>query len=138
MPLLVRDLMTADPFTVDPGSDLASLHELMDSKKVRHAPVVDGDGRLRGLVSHRDLVRGAFHRDEEVPLSTMRQMLQTFKVEEVMTPDPETVGSEEEIATAGALMIENKFGCLPVEDGDRLVGILTETDFVRYVVDNAD
>jgi CBS domain-containing protein len=54
-------------------------------------------------------------------------------VEEVMVHEVETVEPTAPLSEAAALMLENKFGCLPVVEGDRLVGILTESDFVRHV-----
>ena len=135
MALTVRDMMTENPFTLESTASLSDLYDLMDSKNVRHVPVVDAEGNLEGLATHRDLLRGALHNEGELPISTLRHLLRSFTVDEVMTHDPETVSSDTDIGQAGALMMENKFGCLPVVDGDRLVGILTESDFVRYVVD---
>ena len=131
----VRDLMTSKPFTLPPDASLDELHELMDAKQVRHVPVVDEDGQLCGVCSHRDLVRGALHGDRELPISTLHNMLQTFKIEEIMVSEPETIEPDDDIVAAGSAMIENKFGCLLVVENDELVGILTEADFVRYVVD---
>src|SRR5262245_37147257 len=55
--LRVRDLMTTGPLTLHPSDNLASLHDLMQSRHVRHIPVVDSDGAVVGLVTHRDLLR---------------------------------------------------------------------------------
>ncbi len=54
-----------------------------------------------------------------------------------MTTDVETVESEQDIAVAAQIMLENKYGCLPVVQGTRLGGIVTESDFVRYLADHA-
>ena len=85
--LLVRDLMTEDPKTVRLEDSLAHLYDLMDTLHVRHMPVVDEDGDLQGLVTHRDLVRGALHSDADLPVSNRRQMLQSIEVQEVMTAE---------------------------------------------------
>jgi CBS domain-containing membrane protein len=136
--LLVRDLMTEDPKTVRLEDSLAHLYDLMDTLHVRHMPVVDEDGDLQGLVTHRDLVRGALHSDADLPVSNRRQMLQSIEVQEVMTAEPETATPRQTARDVAQLMLDNKFGCLPVVEGSRLVGIITESDFVRHVRDQID
>lgn len=132
--LYVRDLMTSDVLTVGPGEDLTNLYDLMDARHVRHIPVVDADGELVGLVTHRDLVRSVLGYVADLPLSEQRVVLQRVLVQEIMQLDPEAVGPNMEIGEAAALMLDNKFGCLPVVEGSQLVGILTEADFVKHVV----
>ena len=112
--LRVRDLMTSDPAALMPHDDLAALYDLLDTKHVRHVPVVDEDGDLVGLVTHRDLLRCAVAEESDLPLSVQRDMLSRRQVGEVMTPEPETVDAETEIGVAAMTMFENKYGCLPV------------------------
>ncbi len=128
---LVRDLMTEKVFTLGPGDNLVALEDLMDARRVRHVPIVDREGDLVGLVSHRDLARSVLGRMDELPMSVERDLLRGRKVREIMTIEPETVEPEARLAEAAALLLENKIGCLPVVEGMHLVGILTEADFVR-------
>jgi len=134
--LKVRDLMTEDVATLTSSDNLASLYDIMDGKHIRHVPVIDDDQLLVGIVSDRDLLRGALGEEASLPLSVRRQMLQQIKVEEVMNTEPQTVDPEQNIREAGEVMMEYKVSCLPVVDGDRLVGIITESDFVRYVTES--
>jgi CBS domain-containing membrane protein len=135
-PLLsVGDLMTPNPAVLGPDDDLANLYDLMDTKHVRHVPVVDGDGDLVGLVTHRDLLRCALAEETDYPLSLQCELLARKQVGEIMTADPETTEADADIRAAAQTMFENKYGCLPVVEGTRLVGILTEADFVRYLAD---
>lgn len=135
MALQVSDLMTRDPVTLVPTSSLDELFDLMETANVRHIPVVDESGALVGVASHRDLVRGALYGEDELPVSTVRQMLRERTVGEIMSKEPQTVSSDDSIDTAGELILENKFGCLPVVDGEGLVGILTPLDFVKYLTE---
>ena len=135
--LKVRDLMTEDVLTLTAGDNLASLYDLMDSRHIRHVPVVDDDDTLVGIVSDRDLLRGALGEESSLPLSVRRQMLEQLKVEEIMNTEPMTVEPEQTVREAGELLMELKVSCLPVVDGGRLVGILTESDFVRYLTENS-
>jgi CBS domain-containing membrane protein len=128
---LVRELMTERVFTLRPSDSLATLEDLMDARRVRHVPIVDREGDLIGLVSHRDLARGALGGLEDVPISVERDILRGRRVREIMTTEPETVDPDTPLAEAASMLLENKIGCLPVVEGAHLVGILTEADFVR-------
>lgn len=131
--LRVRDLMTADPISVLPGADLQTAHDLMDEHGIRHLPVVDEDGAVVGLVSQRDLLQRALMPTEDLTLSARQDIMSGITVHTIMTGDVQVVEPDVDVATAGQLMLENKYGCLPVVDGDRMTGILTESDFVRYL-----
>jgi CBS domain-containing membrane protein len=132
--MLVEDLMTGDIAVVRESDNLATAYDLMESLHIRHLPVVDEEGVLVGLVSHRDLLR-ALYAAEELPVAERREMLRAMEVRQIMTPDPEPVEPGDDLADAGERMLENKFGCVLVVEGEKLVGILTEADFVRHVVD---
>ena len=129
----VRDLMTDKVFTLRPQDDLMALYDLMDTQHIRHVPIVDRDKDLVGLVTHRDLTRSALG-TEDAPLSLQRDMLTRRKIREIMATEIETVEPDEDLRAAAELLIENKIGCLPVVEGTHLVGILTESDFVRHYV----
>lgn len=122
----VRDLMSDNPVIVEHDAPLSVAEELMRSGHFRHLPVVDR-GRLVGLLSHRDLARvhGA---DEAV------EMNRWTHAGWVMTRDVRTIEPDRGLIEAGELMLEYKYGCLPVVEEGRVVGILTEADFVRWVV----
>ena len=128
---LVRDLMTERVYALAPSDNLVALEDLMDSRHVRHVPVVDQEGDLVGLVTHRDLSRTVLGRLDDVPMSVERDLLRTRRVREIMTTEPDTVEPDLALKEAAAILLENKIGCLPVVEGMHLVGILTEADFVR-------
>jgi CBS domain-containing membrane protein len=127
--------MTEEVFTLRPHDNLVALEDLMDSHRVRHVPIVDREGDVVGLVSHRDLARGALGRLDDLPMSVERDLLRGRKAREIMTPDPLTVEPDTPLAEAATMLLENKIGCLPVVEGSHLVGILTEADFVRAYVE---
>lgn len=134
--LRVRDLMTEDVATLNEDDNLASLYDLMDRKHIRHVPIVDEEEALVGIVSDRDLLKGALGEEASLPLSVRRQMLEQVQISEIMNTEPETVDPEQAAKEAGEAMMEFKVSCMPVVDGGRLVGIITESDFVRYVVES--
>ena len=128
---LVRDLMTEKVFTLKARDDLAALYDLMDSRHVRHVPIVDSDGELVGLVTDRDLSRSALGAVEELPLSVEREILRRRRIRDIMATEPDSIEPDATLKEAAAILLENKVGCLPVVEGLHLVGILTEADFVR-------
>jgi CBS domain-containing membrane protein len=130
--LKVRDLMTDVVLSVHPDDTVEKVYDLMNERGIRHLTVIDEDGDLVGLVSHRDLLRHSAIERAEVPMFLMREILRRTLVEEVMTSEVETAEPDLPLSEAAQVMFENKFGCLPVLESSKLVGIITESDFVRY------
>jgi CBS domain-containing membrane protein len=128
----VRDLMTTTVYSLTPEDDLLAAQDLMDEHHVRHLPVVDDEMDLVGLVTLRDLLRAASPRDDELPIEMRQARLHHEPIRDWMTEEVATVEPDDELADAARILLENKFGCLPVVQGSRLAGILTEADFVRY------
>lgn len=133
--LKVRDLMTENVYSIQADEDLDKLNELMGEIHVRHVPVVDGDGDIVGLVSQRDLIRSALDTIGALPKPQQKELLGNTKVSEIMVSNPETADPDMDIVEAGRIMLDNKWGCLPVSEGNHLIGILTEADFIKYVVE---
>jgi CBS domain-containing membrane protein len=131
----VRDLMTPNPYTLAPRVTLAALYDLMDTYRVRHVPIVDRDGELVGLLTHTDLAMTTLGSLSDMPLNMERELLQRRRIREVMVTEVETVDPDTRLAEAAQTLFDNKIGCLPVVEGNRLVGILTESDFVRKFVE---
>lgn len=133
--LRVRDLMTDVVLSVQADDTVEKVYDLMNERGIRHLTVVDADGDLVGVVSHRDLLRHSPIERAEVPAFLMREILRRTSVAEVMTSEVETADPDLPLSEAAKVMFENKFGCLPVLEISRLVGILTESDFVRFFCD---
>jgi acetoin utilization protein AcuB len=119
----VAHVMTVEPSCVSPDTSVLELVRLFHAKHFRHVLVVDGDGRLTGVVSDRDVLR-CFGREE----SPKRSVLEGIRVAELMSCDLVTVRPETPLVQAVALMVEEGISSLPVLNGSELVGILTNTD----------
>jgi CBS domain-containing membrane protein len=130
----VAELMSTDLVTLTEDETLAHAQRCMARGRIRHLPVVR-DGRLVGLVTHRDLLAASFSIFAEVERNEQRRIFDTVRVVEAMHRDVVTVSPELRVAQAARILLENKYGCLPVVDGDTvLVGIVTEADFLRLTV----
>lgn len=128
--MLVREWMTTDVVTASPALPIAEAHDLMRSRGIRHLPVVDR-GRLVGILSDRD-VRAAM----PSPVTTLavgeaRYLLNRLRVEEVMSRPVITIRPDAPITEAVSVLLGRRIGALPVVDGTRLAGIVTETDLLR-------
>jgi CBS domain-containing membrane protein len=130
--LRVRDLMSDHVISVHPEDGVDKVCDAMTERGIRHIAVIDGEGDLVGLVSHRDLLRHALIERSDLPFFIQRAVLLRTRTEEVMTSEVQTAEPDLPLREAARIMFENKFGCLPVVEGWRVVGILTESDFVRY------
>jgi CBS domain-containing protein len=106
---------------------------LMRTERIRHLPVVDEDGRLAGIVSQRDLFFSALVQALGFGTATHDRVLSTIPVKEVMTENVVTTTPETLVTAAARLMVDRKIGCLPVIDGEALIGILSESDIVSAV-----
>ena len=129
--MLVRDLMTTDVFTVERNEALLTANRMMNLGRIRHVVVVGDEGELAGVVSQRDLFHSGLIKALGYGTHAMQKTLDTLVVKEVMTTDVVTTRPDTPLRAAAELMFTRKIGCLPVVDGAKLVGILTESDFVK-------
>ena len=129
----VRDIMTREVSTLGRNDTLDLADDVMAQARIRHLPVLD-EGRVVGVVSQRDLFRSALAVALGYGERAQKMLLQTLRVKEVMSEPAISVAPEATAEEAIRLMLEHKIGCLPVVEGHTLVGIVTETDVLRHVV----
>lgn len=128
---LVKDVMTDVVETLRVGDSLDLAAHLMKAGRIRHLPVVDGNERLIGLVTHRRILAAWVSHGfpgSEAPGAVASEV----PVEMLMERDVLTVSPDTTAALAAALLESSRFGCLPVVEQHRVVGIVTEADFVRF------
>lgn len=131
--MLVRSRMTDDVITTAPGDTLARALELTRTHRIRHLPVVE-DGRLVGIVSAQDL-RFAHPPIWLEDADSMRRALYEHTVAEIMTREVVTIAPDAPVEEAARLLHTRSFGCLPVVEGEELVGIITESDILRAIAE---
>ena len=131
-PACVRDLMTKDVVTLERNDKLSLADNVMRLGRIRHMVVLNEAGEVTGVVSQRDLFQGALMRAMGYGTTTQKRMMDTILVKEVMSTDLLTTTPDTPVPEAARLMAERKFGCLPVIEGGKLEGIVTEGDFVAY------
>ena len=132
-PVLVHDVMEEKVVTISVGDRLSTVEDIMTLGGVRHMPVVRA-GRLVGVVSERDLLRASLS-SLDPRRQERRAFLEAIDISQVMSSPPVIVDSDAIVEEAARIMADNKIGCLPVMRGEALVGMLTETDLLRYFAD---
>ena len=122
--LLVRDFMTAAPYTIGRSQTLAEAHEKMRNSGLRHLPVLDG-GRLAGILSQRDayFVETIAGADPE-----------KVAVEEAMSTDVYTAEPDTPLLEVAGAMADHKYGCAVVTHGTHVLGIFTTVDALRALI----
>jgi CBS domain-containing membrane protein len=133
--LRVKDVMSREVRTVQRNDQLGVADRLMKEERIRHLPVIDESGDVCAVVSQRDLFRGALLRALGYGSRAEETVLRQVVVKEAMSAELFTTTPDTPVAEAARAMIERQIGCLPVLEGGKLVGIVTETDFVRLVAE---
>jgi CBS domain-containing protein len=130
--LTVAEIMTREPYTLGPDDTLADARQLLSEHHIRHIPIVSSEGSLIGVVSQRDVLAagdstvvnrdGSGSQENYVALST------------IMTSPVQTADESASLRGAALSLQKNKLGCMPVLNDGKLVGIITDADFVAIAV----
>ena len=131
----VSDMMSKEIVTLKRNDQLTLADQAMNERAIRHMPVLDDNGQVCGVLSQRDLFRGALLKNLGYGGYLEDKMMASLAVKEAMVSPVITTTPSTDIQKAASTMIENKIGCLPVINNGELKGILTEEDFVRWVSD---
>ena len=132
--LLVRDVMTKDVATLGRNEKLAVADDVMRLGRIRHLPIVDEDGALAGIVSQRDLFHSGLLRALGFGSHAKDRAMDLLVLKEAMKTEVVTVTPSAPLTEAAKTMLEKKIGCLVVVEGKKIVGILTESDFVKLAL----
>jgi CBS domain-containing protein len=131
----VSKIMTAQVVTINLTNSLSEAEALFNKHKIRHIPVVSGE-KLIGMLSLTDLLRISFvdnYGDDEGIVDTA--VYNMLSVEQVMVSKPVAVAAELSIKEVAEILATREFHALPVTEGDKLVGIVTTTDLIKYLLE---
>lgn len=129
----LSEIMNRDMVTVDKHASLRMARRILDQHRIRHLLVVEGK-RLVGIVTDRDLRQAAPSSKSPLTISERQEFMDELKVLEVMSRKLITASSTTTIREAAKVMVSEKIGCLPVVDGNQLVGIVTQADLLEMLV----
>jgi CBS domain-containing membrane protein len=124
--------MQRDVVTLAASDTLDLADDIMRLGRIRHLPVTVGN-EVVGILSQRDLFRAGISSMLQLGRPAEQQFLAKVPVRGAMTPSPATVRPDASVRTAVRIMLERKIGCLPVVDDGQLVGLISESDCLRYL-----
>lgn len=127
--------MVKDPVTLDAEDILDLASDIMNLGRIRHIPILD-KGKLVGVLSQRNLFHSALVAALGLAPKESRELLKAIPIRQAMSAPVTTVSPGTSVKEAARIMSEKKIGCLPVTENEKLVGLVTESDILRYVADS--
>lgn len=132
----ISKIMATDLITLRKADGLDKAEHLFKKHRIRHIPVVDGK-KIVGMLSMNDLLRISFadgaYREEENVSSSIYEM---FTIPQLMRSSLTTVGPDNSIKEVAKIFVKSEYHSLPVVKGDELVGIVTTTDLINYLLED--
>jgi len=127
--------MTKNPIFIHPDMPINDVRALMAKEKVGHLPVLDRSNVLAGLLTKKDLLKAAPSTATSLDMYEISYLLSKMTAKDIMVKKVITVGENEVVEEAARIMVDNDIGCLPVMRSGRIVGIITDTDLFRVLLD---
>ena len=133
--IYVKDRMTSPVVTITPDTPFDKAMKMMRKHNFRRLPVVDDKGNLAGIVSERDLLRASPSQANSLDVWELSYLLTKLKISSIMSHPVISVSANTSMVNAARIMIERKIGGLPVTEGQKVIGIITETDIFKAFVE---
>ena len=131
--MIIERRMTKNPVTISPDANVVEASELMKKEKVHRLPVLDKDKKLVGVISEKDILFASPSPASSLSIHEMAYLLSKLTVRKLMTKDPVTITKDTTVEEAARLMVDQDLSCLPVVEGDKLVGIVSKSDMFKIL-----
>lgn len=131
--ITVADVMTTQPYTLRETDVIDTARKLMAANNIRHIPIVSEAGVLLGLVTQRDLLAASISELVDVH-EAAREAFETTTLAQIMTTELSVVSEKMNLREAALRLQSHKYGCLPVVSKGKLIGIITDSDFVAVAI----
>ena len=132
--MLVKDIMTKNPITVNPEMSVLEVKDVMNTNKINKLPVLDKSGALVGILTKNDLIKASPSDATTLDMFEVGYLLSKLTVEKVMCKNVKFVTENGTVEEAARLMSDFNIGSLPVLNGNIVVGIITESDLFNSFV----
>ncbi|KPZ73447.1 MULTISPECIES: CBS domain-containing protein [Shewanella] len=129
----VSDIMTPNPICISNEASLKDAHQLMQSRNVRHLPVIsESDGKFVGMLTHKKMIATVLSVLNKYGQGALDRKERYTPIADIMDTQVDKLGLDEPLPVVVQYFIDNKLGCLPVLDRDnRVLGIVTSSDFIK-------
>jgi CBS domain-containing protein len=132
--ITVKELMMDQLYTLKPTNTVHQARDLMLDKQIRHIPIVDNSGKFIGLLTKRDILAASISSLAEIDNKERDELEDGIPISEIMITDVVVAQEDTNLLDAAQHLLGQKHGCLPIFRDDKLVGILTESDFVSLAI----
>ncbi|ENY71498.1 hypothetical protein G114_12724 [Aeromonas diversa CDC 2478-85] len=132
--ITLSEIMTENPFTLGPENSLKQAVELMSQEKIRHIPIVNHEHQLLGLVTLSDVLASRESKLFVITQEREAEFTDSVRLDEIMTRNVAWVDPHAGIKEAALYLQRHKYGCLPVVERGKLVGIVTDSDFIGVAI----
>lgn len=126
--ITIDEFMTSNPVTLRETDTIEDARGLMTEKHIRHIPITDSDKRLLGLVTQRDILA------QTAPDCEANTANANKALSDIMIRDVSTIDQADSLRQAAIYLQSHKYGCLPVVSDDRVIGIITDSDFIDIAI----
>ncbi len=133
--MTVERRMTLNPVTIGPDASVVEASDLMKKEKVHRLPVLDKDKKLIGVITEKDILHATPSPASSLSIHEMAYLLSRLTVKKLMTKDPVTIGKDTPVEEAARIMADQDLSCLPVVEGDRLIGIVSKSDLFKILTE---
>jgi acetoin utilization protein AcuB len=131
----LKHWMSTNPITVNPDTSLMDARKLMEDHRIRRLPVVDKKDRLKGIVTWRNIIEASPSAATTLSVHEINYLVAKMKVSEVMNRDVKTFTPEDSLFGPLRLGVKEGIGAFPVVEDGKLVGIVTETEIIRAMME---
>ncbi len=126
--ITIEEFMTPEPCTLRETDSIDDARKVMTEKHIRHIPVTDNDNHMLGLVTQRDILAAT------EPVNVSHEGDSDIRLSDIMIRNVSSIHKTGSLRQAAMYLQSHKYGCLPVVSDDRLVGIITDTDFIAIAI----
>ena len=130
----IDEFMTADPCTLRENDSLSDARKIMTEKHIRHIPITDDDNHLLGLVTQRDVLAATAPGSAQQTRSAPQEADSDIMLADIMIQNVSVIHRTDSLRQAAMYLQSHKYGCLPVLAANRLVGIITDSDFIDIAI----
>ncbi len=132
--IAIDEFMTAEPYTLRETNSLSDARKIMTERHIRHIPITDDEKHLLGLVTQRDILAATAPTSKQQTRSAPHEGDADIKLSDIMIRDVSVIHRTDSLRQAALYIQSHKYGCLPVLSADRLVGIITDSDFIDIAI----
>ena len=131
--MTVKRMMKKNPITTTAETSIVDVADILKENHIHRLPVLDKKGKLIGVITEKDILHASPSPVSSLSVYEMPYMLSRLKVSNLMTKDVRTIDPNTTVEEAAKIMVDDDLSCLPVIEGDKLVGIVSKSDMFKVL-----